>query len=599
MSTRRRLLRWANWLALVNAAILAGIGARYLWQYSPAFSPALAWTYALVAYAGHMAGLAYIPALVLLPVLLLLPWPRVVLPLSVLLASALIAFIALDTLVFAEQRYHLNILTFTILEPATWAFLGLYFLLAVAIEAMLAAWVWRRTALALASRAAWVLPVALGVCLVTSQIAHAWADLYYYVPVTAFDRYLPLYTPIKSNILVKLRLVDRSRARERAFISALARAPDRTLNYPIAPLQCDPRVPALNVLLVVIDGMRADALNAVAAPKLSELASGAIRFDGHYSGGNSSQTGMFSLFYGIPATYFEAFLALARPPVLMDMFRQRGYELGLFSSAPVDRTVVGLDRTAFAQVPNLRRETQWRESAGSAGRDRALTGEWYEWLQRRDPARPFFGFLYYNAAIAVDPPAGYPPVATPPPGATAQQRRYGRYLTAVHFVDSVVGGVLDDLTRRGLTNRTVVIVTSDHGIEFDEAGLGFKGHGTAFSDYQMRTPLLLRWPGHAPGRVVRRTSHNDLAPTLLTELFGCTNPPSDYASGHSLFADTEWDWLIARSRTDYALIQPGRVTVIYPSGFEVRDADYRLVPAPAVSSNELRAAFREMSRFYR
>ncbi|HEU5189307.1 MAG TPA: DUF3413 domain-containing protein [Methylomirabilota bacterium] len=598
---RRRLLRWANWFALVNAAVLALIGAQYLWQYSAPMSPAAAWTYAVVASAGHMAALAYSPLLVLIPLLLLLPWPRVVLPLGVVLVSALVAFLVLDTLVFAEQRYHLNALTFRILEPTTWGFLALYFLLALAIEAMVAVWVWRRTALPSTSRLGWVLPLVLGICLVSSQLIHAAADPYFYVPVTAFDRYLPLYAPIKSNVLVKLRLVDRSQARERAFVSALGGVSGGTLNYPIAPLRCDPRVPALNVLLVVIDGMRADALNA-AAPRLSEFASSAMRFDAHYSGGNTSQTGMFSLFYGIPPTYFDAFYALARPPVLMDMFRQHGYQLGLFSSAPVSRPVVGLDRTAFAQMPNLREETRLAggESTVSATRDRALTGEWYEWLQRRDPARPFLGFLYYNAAIALDPPDGYPPVVAEAPGGTVQQRRrHGRYLTAVHFVDSLVGAVLEDLARRGLNDKTVVIVTSDHGIEFDEAGLGFKGHGTAFTDYQLRTPLLLRWPGHAPQRVTRRTSHNDLAPTLLTELFGCTNPPSDYASGKSLFSSAEWEWLVAGSRTDHALIQPGRVTIVYASGFEVRDPQYRLIPSPSVSPDALRAAWREMSRFYR
>lgn len=598
---RRRLLRWANWFALVNAAVLALIGAQYLWQYSAPLSPALAWTYAVVASAGHMAALAYSPLLVLIPVLVLLPWPRVVLPLGVVLISALVAFLMLDTLVFAEQRYHLNALTFRILEPTTWGFLALYFLLALAIEAMLAVWVWRRTALPSATRVGWVLPLVLGICLVSSQLTHAAAEPYYYVPVTAFDRYLPLYAPIKSNILVKLRLVERSRARERAFVSALAGVPDRTLNYPIAPLRCEPRVPALNVLLVVIDGMRADALNAPAAPKLSDFASTAIRFDAHYSGGNTSQTGMFSLFYGIPPTYFDAFYALARPPVLMDMFRQHGYQLGLFSSSPVHRPVVGLDRTAFAQIPNLRQETQSAvgEAPGSAGRDRALTAEWYEWLQRRDSARPFFGFLYYNAAIKLEPPDGYPPVRADPPRATVQQRRYGRYLTAVHFVDSLVGAVLEDLARQGLIDKTVVIVTSDHGIEFDEAGLGFKGHGTAFTDYQLRTPLLVRWPGHGPQRVARRTSHNDLAPTVLTELFGCTNPPSDYASGQSLFSSAEWEWLVAGSRTDHALIQPGRVTIVYASGFEVRDPQYHIIPTPTVSPDAVRAASREMSRFYR
>ena len=170
---------------------------------------------------------------------------------------------------------------------------------------------------------------------------------------------------------------------------------------------------------------------------------------------------------------------------------------------------------------------------GRSGKDRSLTDEWYGWLDRRDPARPFFGFLYYNAAVAVEPPDDYPPVAPVAPGASTQARRYARYLSAVHYVDSLVGRVLDDLERRKLLGSTVVLVTSDHGMEFDENGQGFTGHGTAYSDYQMHTPLVVGWPGRPPGRVARRTSHNDVAPTLVAGLFGCANPASDYASGHS------------------------------------------------------------------
>ena len=44
---------------------------------------------------------------------------------------------------------------------------------------------------------------------------------------------------------------------------------------------------------------------------------------------------MFSLFYSLPATYWDAFANVARPPVLMDLFRQYDYQLGLFASSPV------------------------------------------------------------------------------------------------------------------------------------------------------------------------------------------------------------------------------------------------------------------------
>jgi uncharacterized protein len=598
VSPRRRLLRWLPRFAVVNAGLLAIVGLRYLWLYT-ALGRTVSWSYALVAYVGHLSALACIPLLVLLlPVAALVPRARVVLPLGVVLASAGVAFVVLDSLVFAENRYHLNVLTFTLLEPQTWAFLALYFLVALAIESMLAGWIWQRTARPAARRIGRYLALGLAACFVTGHLVHAWAAAHYDGSVTAFTRYLPLYYPLRdTGLLARLGLIDRTAARERGVGAALDRPAAGEPNYPLAPMRCEPRTPDLNVLLVVIDAMRADALTPEVAPRLTALARGAIAFDRHYSGGNSSRAGMFSLFYAIPATYFDEFASRAKPPVLMDVVRQHGYELGIFASSPIYR-LVDLDRTAFARVPNLRLET--RSGDGSSGRDRLLTGEWLEWLNRRDLSRPFFGFLYYNTAVAVEPPAGYHPAIPPPTRASAALRsRNVRYLEAVHYVDALLGQVLDDLQRRKLLDRTVVIVTSDHGIEFDENGLGFKGHGTAYSDYQMHIPLVVRWPGRPPGRITRRTSHNDIAPTVLTELFGCTNPPSDYASGFSLFSGTQWSWLVVASYREYAVVEPERVTVVFPANYEIRGPDYRLARTQAPPRDALRAAMLEMSRFYR
>src|SRR4030095_6453389 len=139
--------------------------------------------------------------------------------------------------------------------------------------------------------------------------------------------------------------------------------------------------------------------------------------------------------------------------------------------------------------------------------------------------------------VAVYPPDTAPPVPPVAPVASTQLARYLRYLSAVHYVDSLLGQVLDDLERRKLLESTVVLVTSDHGMEFDESGQGVKAQGTSYSRYQMHTPLVVGWPGRPPGRVARRTSHNDVAPTLVAGLFGCANPSSDYASGRELFSD--------------------------------------------------------------
>ena len=597
MGARRRLLRWGSWFALVNAGLLALVGLRYLWYYVTLGS-SVAWVYATLAFVGQMSVLAYIPFLLLIPLIVLIPWPRLIVPLGALLGSAVLSFLVLDSLLFADNRYHLSVLTFSLLAPQTWAFLGLYFLMGLAIESMLALWVWKRTVNP--PRHRFGRYVALGIvgCFVASHLTHMWAEAHYYVPVTSFTRYLPLYFPLKdSRRLARLGLVDQARARERDLVASLGLPGGGELHYPRSPLRCEPRRPLLNVLLIVVDAMRADSLAPTVAPRMDGFAQGAMRFDSHASGGNSSRAGMFSIFYGIPASYWDAFADDRRPPVLMDLFRQHGYQLGLFASSPVHSWVVGLDRTALARVPNLRQETV-SPYPGSSGRDRTVTEEWLQWLDRRDPSRPFFGFLYYDAVAANQPVPDFPPVAPDTPGAPEQERRHARYLTNVRYVDGLVGRVLDDLVRRQLLERTVVIITSDHGTEFNENGQGFTGHGTSFSNYQVRAPFVLRWPGHPPERVLRRTSHNDIAPTLLTELFGCTNPPADYASGQSLFSGAQWDWLIALSHNDFALLEPDQVTIVYPSGNEVRDPNYRLVQNPKLSRDKLRAAMQEMSRFF-
>ena len=598
MKPRRRLLRWTNWFVVVNVAVLAIVGVPYLWHYA-ALGRSVSWSYAIVAYVGHLGALAFLPLLVLLlPAVALIPRARFVLPLGVVCAGAVVAFVVLDSLLFSANRYHLGRLTFMLLEPTTWAFGAFYFLVALAVEAMLALWVWQRTA---SPGPRWIgrfVALTLVGCFIATHVVHAWAAAHYDVSIMAFNRYLPLFYPLRNpGLLARLGLMDRATARERSVAAALQAPPSAELIYPLAPLRCDPRAPAYNLLVVVIDAMRADALTSDVAPRLEQFARRAIRFDHHYSGGNTSRTGLFSLFYGIPGTYFDAFANRARPPVLMDELRRSGYELGVFTSAPLYR-LVDLDRTAFARIPDLRRETS--AGIGSSAKDRALTDEWLQWLDRRDPSRPFFGFLYYDAAVALDPPADYhPPIPVTENASAEMRQRQVRYATAVHYDDSLVGRVLDDLERRALTDRTVIIVTSDHGIEFDESGLGFKGHGTSYSDYQIRTPLVVSWPRHAPGRIDRRTSHNDVAPTVLTELLGCANPTSDYSSGSSLFAGAPWDWLVVTSNREFAVVEPDRVTIVFAAGYEIREHDYRLARTQMPSRDATRAAMREVTRFYR
>jgi membrane-anchored protein YejM (alkaline phosphatase superfamily) len=151
----------------------------------------------------------------------------------------------------------------------------------------------------------------------------------------------------------------------------------------------------------------------------------------------------------------------------MGLFRQYDYQLGVFASSEVHRGV-GLDRTVLARFPTAR-QLSGSPNPGSSGRDRRLTDEWYQWLDEQDRASPFFGFLYYNAVVAIEPPDGYPTVFPDPQ----------RFAPAASVRALPERGALRRRTEQKLLDNLIVIIKSDHGMELDENGLGFSGHAGA------------------------------------------------------------------------------------------------------------------------
>ena len=112
--------------------------------------------------------------------------------------------------------------------------------------------------------------------------------------------------------------------------------------------------------------------------------------------------------------------------------------------------------------------------------------------------------------------------------------------------------------------------------------------------------MLLAWPGVEPAQYSHRTSHYDVAPTMMRRLLACTNPYSDYSSGKDLFDGQPWDWLIAGSYYNYAVLEPEQVTVTFPNGtYQVRDNDYRLLSDPQFNGKVLEAVMRENTRFHK
>jgi uncharacterized sulfatase len=102
------------------------------------------------------------------------------------------------------------------------------------------------------------------------------------------------------------------------------------------------------------------------------------------------------------------------------------------------------------------------------------------------------------------------------------------YYASIHSVDRNVGRVLDRLDALGLSDRTIVLFTSDHGYQIGHNGLWHKGNAVWIADghqgprpnmfeESIRVPLLVRWPGVVPPGVAidQVVSNLDLLPSIL------------------------------------------------------------------------------------
>lgn len=100
------------------------------------------------------------------------------------------------------------------------------------------------------------------------------------------------------------------------------------------------------------------------------------------------------------------------------------------------------------------------------------------------------------------------------------------YLGEVQALDAYVGVLIDELESRGQLDRTLIVLSGDHGMP------GFPHGKATLYDGGTGVALIVRVPGGTPGRVVDDfVSLVDIAPTLI-EIAGA--PPLDGADGRSL-----------------------------------------------------------------
>lgn len=593
----------------LNIPFLLLATTRYLRGTDPA---SIAGLYAVLVAVGY-----YVLALVLaITVIFVLTGfsTRLALALSGTLLGATLSYLAIDGVVYRLYRFHVDAFW---LQYLLGSFSGIgisprMWLVAVAVIAgvvLLEWWIVRLAHRIPAPRrwAAMVCVLALG-SYAASQAMHVLAYDRNDGRITHITPRLPFYFPIVSHR-------DAAKyARALPSVSeahALDDGNPKSLIYPRHDVrwQIPPGGRRPNIVLLLLESWRFDAMNERVAPNMYRFAQRSSVFTNHFSSGNSTPSGVFSLFYGIHPTYWTAVKANSATidnPVLIDVLGQNNYSFGIFADSHFERHKI---KDAMFRGIDVH-ETFAGKNADA--KDADMTRELIDFMARaHTDGKPFFGFAFYKSTHFnyYYPPGDAPfkPARKLDLGITgsahAHENRdafFNDYLNAVHYTDELVGRVIAALDSTGALANTIVVVTSDHGEEFDDNKADYWGHTGNFTGYQTRVPMFIYVPWQKPRTVKETTAHIDLPPTLLEEGLGCDAPEADYTNGRDMFGKLPADRpIVISSYVNHAIVSGQNVFVVYPMYVQ----KYRLWDikgtATAIPPAAARKVMDEMSWFYR
>jgi arylsulfatase A-like enzyme/Flp pilus assembly protein TadD len=281
--------------------------------------------------------------------------------------------------------------------------------------------------------------------------------------------------------------------------------------------------PAPPIILISIDTLRADHLPAygyrgVDTPALDRLRKDAILFENAYSHCPLTLPAHVSMLTGLLPPEHEVrnnigyrFDGKAHP-TLAGLLRTRGYATGAAVSAYVVRADTGLSDSfdfyddAIEKPPDVQAASRVQRKGEETVR-RGLA--WLTGVEKR----PFFLFIHlYEPHSPYEPPEPY------------RSRYRLAYDGEVAASDAILGAFFDELKRRDLYDRALVLLVSDHG-----EGLGDHGedeHGILLYREVLHVPLLMKLPRSKDGgsSVQRPVQLIDVLPTIAAAI-GAT-PPS-------------------------------------------------------------------------
>lgn len=538
-----QMVSWGHWFALFNILLSLVIGSRYL--FIADWPTTLAGRiYSYVSIIGHFSFLVFATyLLILFPLTFIVGSQRLMRFLSVILATAGMTLLLIDSEVFTRFHLHLNPIVWQlVINPdenemaRDWQLMFISVPVILLLELVFATWSWQKLR-SLTRRRRFARPLAafLFIAFIASHVVYIWADANFYRPITMQRANLPLSYPMTARrFLEKHGLLDAQEYQRRLIEQG---NPDAvSVQYPLSELRYRDMGTGQNVLLITVDGLNYSRFEKQ-MPALAGFAEQNISFTRHMSSGNTTDNGIFGLFYGISPSYMDGILSTRTPAALITALNQQGYQLGLFSS---DGFISPLYRQALLSdfsMPSVRTQS-----------DEQTATQWINWLGRyAQEDNRWFSWVSFNGTNIDD---------------SNQQAFARKYSRAAGNVDDQINRVLNALRDSGKLDNTVVIITAGRGIPLSEEEETFDwSHG------HLQVPLVIHWPGTPAQRINALTDHTDLMTTLMQRLLHVSTPASEYSQGQDLFnPQRRHYWVTAADNDTLAITTPKKTLVLNNNG---------------------------------
>ncbi|WP_413284810.1 DUF3413 domain-containing protein [Vibrio sp. MA40-2] len=604
-----QLVSWGHWFAFFNIIASMLIGTRYISQ-SPWPETLFGQLYLVGSWVGHFSFLIFaLYLLILFPLSFIIPSRKLFRFIAVCFATVGLTLLLLDTQAYQQVHLHLN--------PAVWELLlekdqsniatelqQLFIVLPIIFLLQLAQseWIWRKHRKLKHKRIGRSITTLFFVCFVSSHLVYIWADITFYKPITAQKANFPLSYPMTARTFMqKHGLIDteeyNKRLEENEKLTELIR-------YPVEPLTYDSKAKNYNVVMIMVESLRGDFVTPELMPQLNEYANNNLRFTDHYSSNNDAGS-IFGLFYGIPSNYQKSIISQQLPPILLDEMTKRKYSFGLFSHDKVgdDNTREDSDRSREFIFKSTSQSITYTSNndadngdaddgyANNSG-DVTTLLNWSSWLQEQAKT-PWFSYVELSTL------SNYEEYDNNAFEGTPEQRLKDAYSLAAEKTDRLLATVFETLEQQQLLDNTIVIITSNHGVEFNETKTNSWGANSNYSRYQLNVPLIMHWPTKRPEIFTYKTSHFDLSVTLLQDLFGVSSNPQDYSSGQSLLNQSSRKWILAGNQNNMALITGNYTTVVDQYGnYKVYDNNYQRDKDSKTKLSILMLGLSELKRFY-